>query len=483
MDESQQMTTSASTTTSTAKPPVWLIGLLSALVAIGGYVVLHDQQLNQASDPLVSQLSDIKLVTDLAAEPLPTRSSSTSKVSNQPIADSLISQTAIREGIGIGYTTKPAAPITVRAGVARAAAQDSAYRPTLWYTKFVNKTSEIFAYDITTRQETQITKADGQRHDQPVFSSVSQRLAYQSSLTDNPTDDGQTTYTECSLQILDFAQNNQLIKTLASPDRCYQPVAWSPDGDRLVILQTDKRPQEMYLYGRKDSGVYTNNEAFMIYSVAANAAEVFPHPEVGSFCRFATWISNTEVIGECVSTGRLLYRYRLGSGSAEPESVEYPNPRNYSVTDHWIFYQTTETPSSEVTAEVAMQLLSDPAQSLIIQGSGPTYDFLPAYDPAYAEDEDDPSSIVISRVRNSVEYELEEGIFSVDLETGASIKRLATSGVSFIGWVGDYQHLLYKAAPGGSGATAEEYRLLDFATGQDETVLRIPFSELYERYQ
>lgn len=136
-------------------------------------------------------------------------------------------------GLAVGYVAKTLAGAGTNWFVPTADAAQQSYQTAVFYTKPVDSVNQIFALDVSTKTSSQLTSGTSAASD-PVFSSVSQNLAYESPYAAASTSSGR-----CDLDVKNLT-NGATIKIASSTTNvCYTPIAWSPDGTKLLYASVD----------------------------------------------------------------------------------------------------------------------------------------------------------------------------------------------------------------------------------------------------
>lgn len=154
-------------------------------------------------------------------------SSSQPTQSNVPVR--LLQQSKNTSGVALGYvkTSKKSTSSNSSPFFKKVLADTINYTPTIFYTSENNSAKQIMALDTVTKETRSLTSAGAISASDPVFSSISQKLAYARS--------GKT-----ELNVLNLDDNKETIIEPAKGSIQYTPIAWSPDGTKLAYIAIDQ---------------------------------------------------------------------------------------------------------------------------------------------------------------------------------------------------------------------------------------------------
>jgi hypothetical protein len=450
-----------------------------ALIALG--IAGYQLGIRSSSTPSVAQLPSVEddfTLPSLSIQPesltqptpetsgdsVPTSSEATgnpapaSEATSPQIPRYLLAESENRAGVSLGYLTQAAEPLASTlplVSTARAAAVQ--YAPTMFYAKAVDGIPQLFSYTLKNKTETQLTTNQEYGYGKPVFSSMSQQLAYERYPEWNASRN-QPYYGRCEVIVRDMKANQVLWRSTSKPDTCLRPVAWSSDGTKLLLLQVvlGDATQNKFL-------VYVAPSAPL--AELARPADISPNTPVG----FGDWVSNDEIIGSYWSSTKQWtpYRHTLSSGAAEKLNVPLPNAKSFTTALDQLFFLTRPTISSDVTERIAYISLSDAGTAREVNGPTAVYDYLLRP----TDDTERISEIVYSNALNTTE--MPGGIYTVPVGGGTpELKKKTFSDTpTFVGWAEDYYTVIYRITPGGSGSGGAEIHALNLKTNLDTTLL------------
>jgi hypothetical protein len=177
--------------------------------------------------------STASITADLHSIALPERGAA-------KIPAAFLKHNATLSGVSLGYikankkvTTWPFEGTAKAGGVENEANTTvDSYYPSLLFVKSVNGKDQIVGYSIGPNTETQYSdEAVGARH--AVFSSASQKISYEGFI--KLADDGSSgaNGNGCDLVVKDIV-SGQVKRVQRTGKVCYNPIAWSPDGTKLL---------------------------------------------------------------------------------------------------------------------------------------------------------------------------------------------------------------------------------------------------------
>lgn len=157
--------------------------------------------------------------------------------SEPALSENLLTTSQNINGFSIGYIKADAKPEHESSGLLnnKVFAQSETgpdYTTSVFYSKESEGLSQIFSYDVEGKSESQVSDGKASAY-QPVFSSASQRLAYQ--------EEGEGAgENQCDLVIKSFeTDETHTFSPTDGEDSCLLAVNWSPDGTSLVLNKID----------------------------------------------------------------------------------------------------------------------------------------------------------------------------------------------------------------------------------------------------
>jgi hypothetical protein len=196
----------------------WLIILLIVaiiLTAVAVFFVLK----SKSTTPKASSASTSTTKPTTTNTPKASRSTSAPTTG---IANALLKSSQASQGVAIGYVKTPQVSMQSNPFMGHASAATSSYNTTVFYDNTTSTGSQILGLNVDSKAVVQLTNDQSGASD-PVFSSVSQKLAYAQG--------------GCSAAIKDLgADTTTVIKAGNQSATCYKPSAWSPDGKYLAYV-------------------------------------------------------------------------------------------------------------------------------------------------------------------------------------------------------------------------------------------------------
>lgn len=160
------------------------------------------------------------------------------------------------------------------------------YDPIVFYSKDQN----IYSLNTASKGSQQITQDTGS---EPVFSSITQQLAYQKtcSVYSTPLPQSSDEHT-LIIEGVDYQGSGTFSKDVV----CYKPVAWSPDGTKLAM-------SGMYSLNDPSLGLVSFNDIY-IYDQKTKDIEKFSPPEPYNTTRHFFWTDNTHLAAQYIQSGQ-----------------------------------------------------------------------------------------------------------------------------------------------------------------------------------
>lgn len=407
----------------------WLLAFLGLVIIIGGGFTYWYVKNLETKDETIS------------TTPSPAKSSAESREAlKTTIEPNLLSASYNKNNFSIGYLKSN---IVSKNWWPKAFAEDKNPETAIFfYAVYKNYLPQIYYYSLEDNQESQLTKDEAKPADRPVFSSIGQKLAYRQYLKIEEADASRGTNRHpaadaCQTVIFDF-ETSQIIKTIES-DTCIQPISWSPDGQKLALME--------------------KNNNIKVFNLSTQDTETFTTPSGTTFIYGIRWIDDQNLTGSYFDGENkpVAYKINLASG-LETLTLDFPNPNKIDFSNQEIFYETREALSSVPNGKLAKENIEGNKEATIYEGTDRLYDFLLALNEGGVA-----KTAVISQANPS-------SIISVDLSNQKLSRHkdfVGNDGVSFIGWLKNYEQLLYTINPGGSGATHSEIHLLNLENNQD----------------
>jgi hypothetical protein len=261
------------------KPKHWLGVLLVILVlcAIGGGAYLFKTHTKSGAQTATnSSRSSLNSSS---------QSSKTSTATATGISPALFKSSQAAQGIAVGYVEAKQVAMRSNPFMGQAYAATNPYEASIFYDNSTSSGNQIFGLTVDSKATAQVTTDQSGASD-PVFSSVSQKLAYAQG--------------GCSVAIKGIDDNTATtIKVGSQSSTCYEPSAWSPDGKYLAYVgETETNSTSL---GLVDIG------SLYIYDLATNSTTMITTPSnfnsVGGYAD-VFWQDPTDIAVHFVDYGQ-----------------------------------------------------------------------------------------------------------------------------------------------------------------------------------
>ncbi|HUD11372.1 MAG TPA: hypothetical protein VMS08_03100 [Candidatus Saccharimonadia bacterium] len=421
-----------------------VFAILVLLIAAGAYYVLF----------IHANSSKVKPVAKATASPLSSPSPST----GPGVAERLLESSANVSGVSIGYLAGAPAKTVGSILAPNADAGSPSYSAVLFYTKPVSGVAQVFMYNVETGKETQISNETGGGVSTPVFSSTSQELSYLHYLpaAGSASSSGNST---CEL-VIDNVASGKLTRLTPTGQICNRPIAWSPDGSKLVYTATNNTL----------SAPDWDLSKLFVYDLAdQTSTQLTPPSGYNDIKDFAdiVWNDNTTlevVFAQHVAVGgtytaQQAYLVNVDTKADVVTSLIPTDDLTDMQSNGNRMYATTSTG----TPQIETALGTAPANAILVPGTAGVGTFLLRYD----SDSSNLLSLIFTTGQAGQQNTFKINSISPAGGTATALYSPASYSATLLGWGLDYNSLLYMTFNSGES----EIHMLDLTDNTDRTLV------------